>query len=132
MSDEKESLTGFILRMNKDNRIVFRDLDGFTSVDLDEWLDSQPVPGILYDLNRLPEQANMEDDTRGVNDFAVGLVITRLHERCIEKDDIIKRYKQALEKIANSNLTTTDHRASMYVSQLRNIAKEAIAQYHKE
>ncbi len=41
-------------------------------------------------------------------------------------DGNIKRYKQALEKIANSNLTTTDHRASMYVSQLRNIAKEAL------
>ena len=95
---KKESITDLVLSMSKKNRIVYSNLEGFTSVDLDKWLDSQPINGLLYDLNRLGEGALtfMEDDIKWVNDFAAGLVITRLHEQREKLQTENKSMREAL------------------------------------
>lgn len=97
--DAKENIKELVLRMAKRDRIVYTDLEGFTSVDLDKWLDSQPIEGVLYDLNRLGEVALtfMEKDIKWVNDFAVGLVIERLSQRCNEKDKLISEGREIVE-----------------------------------
>ena len=97
---EKETMQDLVLRMSKKNRIVYMDLEGVTSVDLDTWLDSQPVIGLLYDLNRLPESVDLSDG-RGVNDYAVGQVITRLHEQkteALERESVANTRIEELEK----------------------------------
>jgi len=87
-------------KKKKEDRIVYSDLEGYTSVDLDKWLDSQPVDGILYDLNRLPEW---------VNDFAVQMVIKRLHERCIAKD---ARIEELEKEISREEFTPNEEEAA--------------------
>ena len=49
-------------------------------IDLEE-LIAQPTQGLLYDLNRDSATVlTFIDDPKWVNDYAVGLVITRLKE----------------------------------------------------
>ena len=102
---EKETMQDLVLRMSKKNRIVYMDLEGVTSVDLDTWLDSQPVIGLLYDLNRLPESVDLSDG-RGVNDYAVGQVITRLHE---QKTEALER-----ESVANTRIEELEDEVADY------------------
>lgn len=86
MSGELKEL---ILEKRKEGKLVYATHEGFTSVDIDEFI-KQPVDGILYDLNRLEEVTlTFIDDPKWVNDFAVALTIRRLKKRIaeLEKSD---------------------------------------------
>jgi hypothetical protein len=81
MNDKDESVKDLVLRLRNENKVVFHTIEGLASVDIDEFL-KQPIEGVLYDLNRLPEVvlSNIEDP-KWVNDFAVFLVIKRQSAR---------------------------------------------------
>lgn len=85
-SDKKPTLKELVLQREKEGKIVFMTIDGPMEVDLDKFIQ-QPADGILYDLNR--DRATVLtfiDDPKWVNDYAVGLVITKLKEK-YEKGD---------------------------------------------
>ena len=95
---KKESLKDLVLNNEKKDRLVYTDLEGFTSVDLDALIDSQPVTGLLYDLNRLPETVmtfadHPEYGIKWVNDYALYLVIKRLHERMTKAEKRLEDVK---------------------------------------
>ena len=96
-----ENIKDLVLRMRDENKVVITWVEGMLSMDLDEMLDNQPIEGVLYDLNRLPEVALtfMEKDIKWVNDFAVSMVITRLHERCVAKDARIAELEEQLSEV---------------------------------
>lgn len=77
----KEELQDLVLKRKAEGKIVLAVDDGsLRSVDLEEFI-KQPIDGILYDLNRLPEVVlTFIDDPKWVNDYAVYLVITKLKE----------------------------------------------------
>jgi 3-deoxy-D-manno-octulosonate 8-phosphate phosphatase KdsC-like HAD superfamily phosphatase len=87
MGKEKEkSIKEIVLEQAKNNRVVFTTIEGFMSADVEEFI-TQPVDGILYDLNRLPEVVlTYIDDIKWVNDFAVQLVIKKLYKVMQEKN----------------------------------------------
>ena len=69
-----------ILEQEKKGKIVYMTSGGLMIADLDDFL-KQSAEGILYDLNRdRITVLTFLDDPKFVNDFAVGLVITRLKE----------------------------------------------------
>lgn len=81
MSEENEKINELVLAKRKEGQVVFATFEGLMSADLEEFI-KQPAEGILYDLNRDGATVLMFiDDPKWVNDFAVGLVITRLKEK---------------------------------------------------
>ena len=68
----------------RDN-VVISSVEGLITASLDDFV-GQSAQGILYDLNRSPEVVlTFCGDPKWVNDYAVGLVITRLKEMLNEK-----------------------------------------------
>ena len=127
---KKESLKDLVLNNEKKDRLVYTDLEGFTSVDLDALIDSQPLTGLLYDLNRLPETVmafvdHPEYGIKWVNDYAVYLVIKRLHERNTAKD---ARIEGLIQNIRDMKYWAE----SGYPTQTIKIADEALQQTDKE
>lgn len=87
----RENLRDLILEKEKENKVVYSTFEGYACNDLDEIIDLQPVDGLLYDLNRLPEVVlTWIDDQKWVNDYAVQLVIKRLHERMTKAERRVK------------------------------------------
>lgn len=69
-----------VLKCAKKDKIIFFGSDGYMAADIDEFI-KQPLGGMLYDLNRLPEVIlTFVDDPKWVNDYACYLVIKRLKE----------------------------------------------------
>ena len=75
-----DDLKDTILAERKKGNIVFQALPGqFAVAPLDEFIQ-QPADGMLYDLNRSEEiSLTFLKDPKWVNDFAVALVIRKLH-----------------------------------------------------
>ena len=73
-------LQQFIQEQNTLGNIVLAEIDSLKTMPITEFI-SQPVDGILYDLNR-SETATYafasEDDLRWINDIAVAQVIREL------------------------------------------------------
>ena len=81
----KEELRDKILEEEKKGNIVFWAIDELAIANLDNFI-TQPIEGILYDLNRLPEVVwTFIDDPKWINDYAVYQVIKRLKEE-LEKE----------------------------------------------
>ena len=89
-SEARKNLQELILEKAKENKVVFSTFDGYMFTDLDEFI-KQPVDGLLYDLNRLPEVVlTFIDDPKWVNDYAVYLVIKKLKELLEEcRDELL-------------------------------------------
>jgi hypothetical protein len=69
-----------VVEQAEQGNIVFMGIEGPMVTNLEEFI-KQPIEGILYDLNRLPEVImTFIDDPKWVNDYAVYLVIKRLKE----------------------------------------------------
>lgn len=84
-ADSNVKLRDRVLEEGRQGNVVFATLDGYAVAPLDEFVQ-QPVEGILYDLNRLPEVVlTFIDDPKWVNDFAVQMVIKRLREKLDDK-----------------------------------------------
>ncbi len=79
--EKKENLRNLVSQMEKEGKVVLTTIQGYVSMDLDHMINDQPLEGLLYDLNRLPETIwTFIDDPKWVNDYAVYLVIKRLKE----------------------------------------------------
>ena len=75
---EFKKLRDYILQKEKEGKVVLTTIEGLVEVNLNDFIE-QPAHGILYDLNR--DKATVLtfiDDPKWVNDYAVGLVITKL------------------------------------------------------
>jgi len=84
MTKKKVEIKELVLAEQKKGNIVFMGIDELMGANLDEFL-KQPLEGILYDLNRLPEVVfTFIPDPKWVNDYAVYLVIKKLYERVQE------------------------------------------------
>jgi len=83
---KKPSLKELILKKAKEGKVVFMGIEGPMEADLDKFID-QPIEGLLYDLNRLPEVVlTFIDDPKWINDYAVHLVIVRLKARLLKAE----------------------------------------------
>jgi len=84
MEAKYEKLKNFILEKEKEGMVVISTFDGMREQKLSEII-KQPADGILYDLNRDGATVlTFIDDSKWVNDYAVGLVIKEL-KRLLEK-----------------------------------------------
>ena len=80
-----EGLRDFILDEEKKNRVVFQNIEGIHSVDVDALIDNQPIEGVLYDINRSREVIlTFIKELKWVNDYACMLIINKLSERAKE------------------------------------------------
>ena len=80
ITDSQKELRDIILEKAEAGKVVLWTIEGLAEIDLDE-LVAQPTSGLLYDLNRDSATVlTFIDDPKWVNDYAVGLVITRLKE----------------------------------------------------
>lgn len=79
-----KNLKDLILKKEKEGKIVFMTHEGPMETDLEKFI-KQPTEGLLYDLNRdRATVLSFIEDPKWINDFAVGLVITKLKE-CYDK-----------------------------------------------
>ena len=77
---KQENLRKLIEKREKQGRVVVFTLTGLASMKIDDIIN-QPIEGLLYDLNRLPETIwTYLDDPKWVNDYACYLVIKKLYE----------------------------------------------------
>jgi len=84
--NEKEKFKNLVLQKEKEGKIILSTFDGLIETDLEEFI-TQPVEGLLYDLNR--DRATVMtfiDDPKWVNDYAVSLVIAKLKEKILRGD----------------------------------------------
>ena len=73
-----EDLKDLILKKEKEGKVVFMTHEGPMEADLEKFI-KQPTEGLLYDLNRdRTTVLTFIEDPKWINDFAVGLVITKL------------------------------------------------------
>lgn len=82
-----EQQKDFILRKEKEGKVVIRTIEGLMEVDIRDFC-SQSASGILYDLNMgkaVVLTLAEEDDPYWVNRFAAGLVIRELKKMLCEK-----------------------------------------------
>jgi len=78
---ELQKLKDTILSEYEKGNVVVTTAEGLVIYNLDEFI-KQPTPGLLYDLNRLPEVVlAFLGDPKWVNDYAVAMVISRLKAR---------------------------------------------------
>jgi hypothetical protein len=81
MSENKQEVKDLVLKMRDEGKVVFATFEGLSGAVLEDFI-KQPAEGILYDLNRDGATVlTFIDDPKWVNDFAVGLVITKLKEQ---------------------------------------------------
>jgi hypothetical protein len=74
----KQEIKDLVLAEAAKGNVVFMTIEGPMAMPLEEFVQ-QPIEGILYDLNRLPEIViTFLDDPKWVNDYALALVITKL------------------------------------------------------
>ncbi len=86
----KEAIRDQILAEEKKGNIVFWAIDELAVANLDNFI-TQPIKGILYDLNRLPEVVmTFIDDPKWINDYAVYQVIKKLKEELDNAKELIK------------------------------------------
>jgi hypothetical protein len=76
-----EELKDFIVQKEKENKIIVNSPEGLKEATINEFI-KQPLEGILYDLNRLPEVilSTAKDNRFWVNDYAMMVVVKRLFE----------------------------------------------------
>ena len=100
-SDQKEFelLRDYILRKEKDRIVVIHTFDGLYEAKLDEII-KQPTEGLLYDLNR--DKATVLtyiDQPKWVNDYAVGLVISKLKSLLSQQGEFYDKHKDAQKDV---------------------------------
>lgn len=81
-AEEKE----FIQGQYKHGEVVLATPCGLVSCDMEE-LVSQPVEGLLYDLNRDELTTYTLNNERAINDIAVAKVIRYLHGKVYGKEE---------------------------------------------
>lgn len=83
-----------VIKEHDNGNIVFADFEGLKKSNLKEFI-KQPTEGILYDLNRNAAVVlTFIDDTKWVNDYAMGNVVEELKRQLEE----MKEEKRSLYK----------------------------------
>lgn len=94
----REELREIIFEKEKKGILVLRGFDCYLEIKLDDII-KQPVEGILYDLNRdRVTVLSFIDDPKWVNDYAVGLVITKLHGEYKKYLEVKDKFYSAIEE----------------------------------
>jgi hypothetical protein len=86
----KEEIKQLLIDADKAGNIIVNTIDGLVGYKASVFL-SQPVDGLLYDLNR--DEATILtfiDDPKWINDFAVCKVIRLLHQENATLKDRVK------------------------------------------
>jgi len=92
----KEQLKNIILEQQKQGDIVLKTPVGVRSIKLNKFIQ-QPIEGILYDLNKLPETIlTHTDNLKWINDYAAYLVIKELKA---DRDALLSAAKKTNEII---------------------------------
>ena len=80
-----QNLKTLVLDSAEENKVVLITIQGLVTHDIDNLIFSQPVDGLLWDLNRLEETSlTFMGNSKWVNDFAVAQVIRRMSARIEE------------------------------------------------
>lgn len=78
--ESRERIVNLVREEAARGNAVISTMEGLKIINVHD-LIQQSTQGILYDLNRSPEIVlTFIDDPKWVNDYAVGLVITKLKE----------------------------------------------------
>lgn len=81
MTQEEKEL---IREQEKAGKVVYSSCEGLFAVNIED-LCSQPVDGLLYDLNRNEVTTYALNNERAINDIAVAKVIRYLHKKAFGK-----------------------------------------------
>lgn len=88
---EEKNIKELVLEESNKGNVVFNTIEGICTAKLDDFI-SQPVEGILYDLNRdFGTILTQIDDPKWINDYALSKVVVELRRRLDEKDKELER-----------------------------------------
>lgn len=86
---EEKSIKELVLEESNKGNVVFNTIEGICTAKLDDFI-SQPVEGILYDLNRdFGTILTQIDDPKWINDYALSKVVVELKRRLDEANEKI-------------------------------------------
>lgn len=83
-----------IIKEWQNGNVCFLTVDGIMMQPM-EWFTSQPLDGMLYDMNR--DEATVLsflDDRKWINDYALTKMLRHYYNRCIELEKEIKELKK--------------------------------------
>lgn len=87
--ETKEELQNMILDAWKDGYVVFASIQGLHKQKLEDFT-SQPLDGMLYDINRdTATILTFIDDPKWVNDFALTKLLEYYYNKCKEQEKIL-------------------------------------------
>lgn len=81
MTQEEKEL---IREQEKAGKVVYSSCEGLFAVNIEDFC-SQPVDGLLYDLNRDEATTYALNNERAINDIAVAKVIRYLYKKAFGK-----------------------------------------------
>ena len=86
---ELESIKDKVLAEWKKGNLVFADFEGLKTIKFEDFI-SQPLDGMLYDINRnLATILTFIDDPKWVNDFALTKLLEYYYNKCKEQEKIL-------------------------------------------
>ena len=98
-----EKYKDIVLSEYAKGNIVYLDIEGTKTIPLKDFV-SQPIEGILYDLNRLEENIIVDvlESQKWINDYALVKLERHLYE---ENQEIKKRLDSIIDKLKNVHPT---------------------------
>lgn len=98
-----EKYKDIVLSEYAKGNIVYLDIEGTKTIPLKDFV-SQPIEGILYDLNRLEENIIVDvlESQKWINDYALVKLVRHLYE---ENQEIKKRLDSIIDKLKNVHPT---------------------------
>ena len=97
-----EKYKDIVLSEYAKGNIVYLDIEGTKTIPLKDFV-SQPIEGILYDLNRSEEVIlTFIEEKKWVNDYALVKLVRHLYE---ENQEIKKRLDSIIDKLKNVHPT---------------------------
>lgn len=92
---KEKSIKDLVLEESNKGNVVFKTIEGICTAKLDDFI-SQPVEGILYDLNRdFGTILTQIDDIKWVNDYALSKVVMELSRRLEEANKKIAELEES-------------------------------------
>lgn len=124
-----EEIKKIVLEEEKKGNVVFMTFDGLMGASLEE-IVKQPVEGLLYDLNRdkvtILTFINKE---KWINDYALSLVVAKLHAQNAELRTENADMREALELLASQQMNTCYFSVNEKLTSFMDIARAVLAKY---